>query len=293
MIEVIGVRFSTNVSRVIYFKPNGQKFNVGDQVIAEAPRGLELGDVAIANKNIDEVGNKHEIFSIVRRASDADLQTLKQNKEKEVQALQICAEKIKLHELEMDLISAHYTFDRSKILFYFTADGRVDFRDLVKTLASVFRTRIELRQVGVRDKAKILGGIGICGRTLCCGTFMRDFEPVSVKMAKEQGLSLNPAKISGCCGRLMCCLKYEQVAYDDLMKTLPGYGAVVEIKVGGKPERGVVENMYVLRGLVKIKLEKSNEHHILKAENVKVIKKGTWRQGDENTEEEEASKDLE
>jgi cell fate regulator YaaT (PSP1 superfamily) len=290
--------------------PNNEKFEVGEKVIVDTARGQEMGEVAIANKIIerkpeenkqpqkekeestDEEKEKkeddNELRPIIRRATDADMKTLETNKRKEADALRVCAEKVKLHGLEMKLLGAHYTFDRSKVIFYFTADGRVDFRDLVKTLASVLRMRIELRQVGVRDEAKILGGIGICGRTLCCGTFLRDFEPISVKNAKDQGLSLNPTKISGCCGRLMCCLKFEQVAYDDLMKTLPGYGAIVSPKEGDlKGQKAVVENMYVLRSLVKARFEKTGDVHIFKVDDVNVIKRGSWRQGDNNSNSEE------
>lgn len=308
MIEVIGVRLSTNTSRVIYYKPNGEKFAIGDKVIVDTARGQEMGEVAIANKEIEEKprakkaegkGKKDSeekgIIPIIRRATDADMKTLETNKRKEADALRVCAEKVKQHGLEMKLLGAHYTFDRSKVIFYFTADGRVDFRDLVKTLASVLRMRIELRQVGVRDEAKILGGMGICGRTLCCGTFLRDFEPISVKHAKDQGLSLNPTKISGCCGRLMCCLKFEQTAYEDLMKVLPGYGAVVSPKEGEyKGQKGTVVNMYVLRSLVKVKFEKTGDMHIFKADDLNVQKRGSWRQGDKDSgEDEKALKELE
>ena len=204
---------------------------------------------------IDEKTFQTPLKKVIRKALPADYKQLEENKIKEREARKICIEKIQANNLEMNLIDVEYTFDRSKVLFYFTADGRVDFRQLVKDLASVFKTRIELRQIGVRDEAKMLGGLGICGRPLCCSQFLGDFEPVSIKMAKEQSLSLNPTKISGTCGRLMCCLKYEQEAYEDLLKTTPGVGAIVDTPHG----RGTVVSVSILKGLLQVKLDSNND----------------------------------
>jgi len=212
MAEIIGVRFK-EVGKVYYFDPLDNKLNTGDRVIVETARGLECGEVATPNKTVDDAEISHPLKPLIRIATEKDLNHLAENKLKEKEAYRICEQKIANHKLEMKLVNVEYTFDNSKILFYFTADGRVDFRALVKDLASVFRTRIELRQIGVRDEAKMLGGIGSCGRPLCCATFLGDFEPVSIRMAKDQSLSLNPTKISGICGRLMCCLKYENHMY--------------------------------------------------------------------------------
>ena len=207
---------------------------------------------------------------------------------------EICAEKAKLHELAMNVLSAHYMFDRSKILFYFTAENRIDFRDLVKTLAAHFRTRIELRQIGVRDEARMVGGYGSCGRSLCCSSFLEDFAPISVKNAKEQGLSLNPQKISGSCGRLLCCLKYEEQSYEDLNAKMPGFGAIVTPKEGNlKGKEGFVENMYIIRGLVKVKFENLGETHILSVNDINTIKKGKMHYSDVGKDEEKDLKNLE
>ena len=228
MAEVIGVRFK-EVGKVYYFDPLDNKLNKGDMVIVETARGLECGEVATPNKTIDETELAHPLKPLIRIANEDDLNHLAENKLKEKEAYRICEQKIANHKLEMKLVNVEYTFDNSKILFYFTADGRVDFRALVKDLASVFRTRIELRQIGVRDETKLIGGMGICGRELCCKSYLSDFIPVSIKMAKEQNLSLNPTKISGVCGRLMCCLKNEEEAYEELNKTLPNVGDFVRI----------------------------------------------------------------
>ena len=250
MAEVIGVRFK-EVGKVYYFDPLNNKLSRGDRVIVETARGLECGEVAVPNKEIGENELNHPLKPLVRIATEADLRRVDENRAKEVQARKICEEKIAKHKLGMKLVNVEYTFDNSKIIFYFTANGRVDFRALVKDLASVFRTRIELRQIGVRDEAKMLGGLGICGRPFCCSRFMGEFQPVSIKMAKEQGLSLSPVKISGTCGRLMCCLKYEQDAYTDLLKHTPKVGAIVNTPEG----RGlVVENNLIARTL-KVKLD--------------------------------------
>ncbi len=267
MAEVIGVRFK-EVGKVYYFDPLDNKLNTGDMVVVETARGLECGEVATPNKTIDEEELTHPLKPLIRIADENDLKHLAENKEKEKEAYKICEQKIAQHNLEMKLVNVEYTFDNTKILFYFTADGRVDFRALVKDLASVFRTRIELRQIGVRDEAKMLGGLGICGKPFCCASFMGEFQPVSIKMAKEQGLSLSPVKISGTCGRLMCCLKYEQEAYTDLLKKTPKVGAIVNTPEG----RGlVVENNLIARTL-KVKLNNAPEDVAPKTFTVKECK---------------------
>ncbi len=269
MIKVIGIRFKS-VGKIYYFDPDGQTLAAGDGVIVETARGTEYGHVAMTEKEIDENQFSIPIKKIVRKATEADKKTLEENAKKEKEAYDICLSKIRANNLEMNLIDVEYTFDRSKILFYFTADGRVDFRQLVKDLASVFRTRIELRQIGVRDEAKMRGGLGICGRPLCCSLFLGDFEPVSIKMAKEQSLSLNPTKISGTCGRLMCCLKYEQEAYEALLKETPNVGAIVESPAG----RGTVISTNLLKGLAQVKLEAGPENTVseFKVSELSVIK---------------------
>ncbi len=250
MAEVIGVRFK-EVGKVYYFDPLKNKLRIGDKVIVETARGLECGEVAMANKVIGDDELNHPLKPLVRIATPDDIKRVEENHKKEKSAQKICEEKIAKHKLEMKLVNVEYTFDNNKIIFYFTADGRVDFRALVKDLASVFRTRIELRQIGVRDEAKMIGGLGICGRPFCCARFMGEFQPVSIKMAKEQGLSLSPTKISGTCGRLMCCLKYEQDAYTDLLRHTPKVGAIVNTPEG----KGlVVENNLIARTL-KVKLD--------------------------------------
>lgn len=267
MAEVIGVRFK-EVGKVYYFDPLDNKLNTGDMVIVETARGLECGEVATANKTIDDSELAHPLKPLIRIATEDDLNHLAENKLKESEAYRICEQKIAYHKLDMKLVNVEYTFDNSKILFYFTADGRVDFRALVKDLASVFRTRIELRQIGVRDEAKMLGGLGICGKPFCCASYMGEFQPVSIKMAKEQGLSLSPVKISGTCGRLMCCLKYEQEAYTDLLKRTPKIGAIVNTPEG----RGlVVENNLIARTL-KVKLNSAPEDVAPKTFTVKQCK---------------------
>ena len=248
MLEIIGVRFRS-AGRIYYFDPCGLNIKKGEYVIVETARGVECGEVAVSNKQIREEDFSQPLKPVIRIANEKDLEQMRSNNERESGALKICAEKVREHGLEMKLIGAEYTFDKNKIIFYFTADGRVDFRDLVKDLASVLKTRIELRQIGVRDEAKTLGGIGICGRPFCCSTFLDEFQPVSIKMAKEQGLSLNPSKISGTCGRLMCCLKYEQDAYEDLIRTTPKVGHTV-MTPGGE---GVVVEVGLISGNLKIK----------------------------------------
>ena len=235
MAVIIGVRFK-NTGKVYYFDPGQNQLEKGSLVVVETARGIECGEVVIPNKEVADSTIVKPLKPVLRPATPEDKRRAKENAEKEQRAMRVCQEKIAAHKLDMKLVDVEYTFDNSKILFYFTADGRVDFRDLVKDLASVFRTRIELRQIGVRDEAKMLGGLGICGRPFCCSQFLSDFQPVSIKMAKEQGLSLNPTKISGSCGRLMCCLKYEQDAYESLLRMTPKVGALVTTKEG----KGVV-----------------------------------------------------
>lgn len=274
MTEVIGVRFK-NVGKIYYFDPNSTPLEAGDYVIVETARGLECGQVAMANRQINDEEIVHPLKKMIRKANEEDLQALKDNKDKEKKAFEICQEKIAQHNLDMKLVDVEYTLDNNKILFYFTADGRVDFRALVKDLASVFRTRIELRQIGVRDEAKMLGGLGVCGRPFCCSSFMGEFQPVSIKMAKEQGLSLSPVKISGTCGRLMCCLKYEQEAYLDLLKRTPKVGAIVSTPDG----KGTVVEQNLLTGMLKVSLDKSQTAvpATYTVKQVKIIKDGQIR----------------
>ena len=248
MIQVIGVRFR-RAGKVYYFSPGDLEIEAGQNVIVETARGIEFGNVVLGNKTVEEEKVVQPLKPVIRLATPEDEEHERKNREKEKEAFALCAEKIQKHQLEMKLIDAEYTFDNNKVLFYFTADGRIDFRELVKDLAAVFRTRIELRQIGVRDETKILGGIGICGRVLCCHSYLSDFAPVSIRMAKEQNLSLNPAKISGVCGRLMCCLKNEQETYEYLNSRLPGIGDSVLTDDGLK---GEVNSVNVLRQTVKV-----------------------------------------
>ena len=235
MTEIIGVRFK-ELGKVYSFDPHGTPVQLGQKVIVETARGIELGEVALANKMVEDSEIVSPLKGLVRVATEEDLRRAEQHRQKEKEAFAICSECIEKHDIDMHLVDAEYTFDGAKLMFYFTSDGRVDFRELLKELARIFRTRIDLRQIGVRDEAKMLGGIGICGRPFCCSSFLEEFQPVSIKMAKEQSLSLNPMKISGACGRLMCCLKYEQAAYEDLTKRVPPVGSLVETPDG----RGVV-----------------------------------------------------
>jgi len=251
MAEIIGVRFKS-VGKVYYFDPDSLQVEKGTKVIVETTRGVECGEVAMANRQVEDESIVKPLKKVMRIATAEDLKKVEENAAREKQAIAICNEKIAKHKLSMKLVDVEFTFDNNKILFYFTADGRVDFRELVKDLASVFRTRIELRQIGVRDEAKMLGGLGICGRPFCCSTFLGEFQPVSIKMAKEQGLSLNPTKISGTCGRLMCCLKYEQEAYEDLLRTTPRQGSFVRTKDG----QGTVVEVNLLTGMLKVAPEK-------------------------------------
>lgn len=287
MAEVIGVRFK-EVGKVYYFDPNGIQMKKGDMAIVETARGVECGEVAMENREIEDKDIVHPLKKMIRKATQGDLKKVEENRKKERHAFEICEKKILDHKLEMKLVEVEYTFDNNKILFYFTADGRVDFRELVKDLASVFRTRIELRQIGVRDEAKMMGGLGICGRPFCCTSFLGEFQPVSIKMAKEQGLSLNPVKISGTCGRLMCCLKYEQAAYSDLLRTTPKNGAVVNTPEG----RGVVVDVNLLTGMLKVRMDRAPEAAPMSfhAKQVKVIKDSQIKVAKEEV---EKLKDLE
>lgn len=253
MVEIIGVKFS-NTGKTYYFDPAGLTAAAGEHVLVETARGVEMGKVVIANKMVAEEEIIPPLKPIIRIATQADFKQAEENKRKEKEAFTLAVEKIAEHKLDMKLVDAEYTFDRSKILFYFTADGRVDFRELVKSLAGIFRTRIELRQIGVRDEARQLGSYGICGRFLCCSSFLNDFHPVSIKMAKEQGLSLNPTKISGVCGRLMCCLQYEQNVYDDMLRKMPRKGEKVSTQNGV----GVVTDTATLKGQVRVKFTDDN-----------------------------------
>ena len=248
MTEVVGVRFK-NVGKMYYFNPGDKKFAVGDDVIVETARGLEMGQVVAENRMVEDSSVVRPLKNVIRLATETDKSKAEKNRQKEKETFEICEKTIAEHGLEMKLVDVEYTFDGSKILFYFTADGRIDFRALVKDLAAKFKTRIELRQIGVRDEAKMQGGLGICGREFCCSQYLGEFMPVSIKMAKEQGLSLNPTKISGTCGRLMCCLKYEQDAYEDMIKHMPGVGSYVET-----PDyKGYVTEVNLLRSTLKVR----------------------------------------
>lgn len=258
MIKVIGVRFR-NAGKIYYFDPAGMEIRTGDHVIVETARGIEYGYVVLGTREVPEDKVVQPLKSVIRMASKEDEDVERRNHDKEKEAFRICKEKIRKHGLQMKLIDAEYTFDNNKVLFYFTADGRIDFRELVKDLASVFKTRIELRQVGVRDETKIVGGIGICGRPLCCHSYLSEFIPVSIKMAKEQNLSLNPTKISGVCGRLMCCLKNEEETYEELNSKLPNVGDFVTTDDGLK---GEVHSVSVLRQLVKVIVITKDEKEI-------------------------------
>lgn len=268
MTRIIGVRFRP-AGKIYYFAPGKFHIKKGQQVIVETARGIEFGHVVMGPKEVEEDQITQPLKSVIRLANNEDRKIEERNREKEKEAFQICLEKIRKHKLEMKLIDAEYTFDNNKVLFYFTADGRIDFRELVKDLAAVFRTRIELRQIGVRDETKLRGGIGICGRELCCHTYLSEFAPVSIKMAKEQNLSLNPTKISGVCGRLMCCLTNEQETYEKLNSRLPSTGDTVTTPEG---LRGEVQSLSVLRQLVKVVVTLENDEkeiHEYKASELK------------------------
>ncbi|MDR0380685.1 MAG: stage 0 sporulation family protein [Oscillospiraceae bacterium] len=254
MVKVISVRFK-RVGKAYYFDPGALEIPKGAAVVVETSYGQEMGTCILSTHEVDEEKIVPPLRRVLRLATPADCGTVRKNAEKEKRALEICVKKVAAHKLEMKCIDVEYSFDGSKIIFYFTADGRVDFRELVKDLAGVFRMRIELRQVGVRDEAKMLGGLGICGKPFCCATFLEEFQPVSIKMAKEQNLSLNPTKISGTCGRLMCCLKYEQEAYEELLRTTPRADSVVKTPEGV----GLVTDVNLLRGKLKVRLDNAPE----------------------------------
>lgn len=271
MAIIIGVKFK-GAGKVYYFDPDEAILNAGDYVVVETSRGIECGTVTFGNRKINDDGLNRPLKKIIRPATAEDIAHLEDNRKKEEKAYGICLKKIIEHNLKMKLVTVEYTFDNNKILFYFTADGRVDFRELVKDLAGIFRTRIELRQIGVRDESKMLGGLGICGREFCCKGFLSDFQPVSIKMAKEQGMSLNPVKISGTCGRLMCCLKYEQEAYSDLLKKTPKIGAYVSTPDG----KGTVVDQNLIKGILNVQLQKNPDSppKSYKVNEVKLIKDG-------------------
>jgi cell fate regulator YaaT (PSP1 superfamily) len=250
MVTVVGVRFKKS-GKIYYFDPNELDIKQGDNVIVETVRGIEFGQCVIGPKSISEDEVVTPLKNVIRKATEEDVNKHMDNKRRQEEALKICEEKIQKHQLPMKLIDVEYTFDNNKIIFYFTAEGRVDFRELVKDLAAVFRTRIELRQIGVRDEAKMIGGLGPCGRPMCCTSFLGDFVPVSIKMAKEQNLSLNPTKISGICGRLMCCLNYEQSTYEDIKNKLPRVDSIVDTPYG----RGQVISNSVVKESVKVKIK--------------------------------------
>ena len=288
MTKVIGVRFR-RAGKIYYFSPGKLEIDTNDHVIVETARGVEYGHVVIGSKEVEDDKVVQPLKPVIRLATAWDDEQEDNNREKEKEAFRICQEKIKKHRLDMKLIDAEYTFDNNKVLFYFTADGRVDFRELVKDLASVFKTRIELRQIGVRDETKILGGIGICGRPLCCHTHQSEFLPVSIKMAKEQNLSLNPTNISGVCGRLMCCLKHEEETYEELNSRLPGTGDHVTAKDGS---RGVVSSVNVLRQIVKVIVTLENEEKEIREYKVEELKFRPRRRKEKNSKRREEDKDL-
>lgn len=270
MIEVAGIRFK-KVGKIYYFSPDGLKLKSGDHVIVETSRGIEYGTVVIPSKNVTDDEIVPPLKKILRIATPQDDKQIEINKEKEKEAMKLCQEKIHKHNLDMKLIDVEYTFDHNKVLFYFSADGRIDFRELVRDLAGVFKTRIELRQIGVRDEAKMMGGLGICGRQLCCSLFLSDFDPVSIKMAKEQNLSLNPTKISGTCGRLMCCLRYEQDTYEYEIARTPAVDSTVKTPDGV----GTVTESHPLSGMLKVRIGEKDEQtvKIYHRDNVKLLGK--------------------
>lgn len=270
MKEIVGIRFKKG-GKVYYFSPEGINFKVGESAVVDTVRGTECGEVVIANREIDDNALASPLKPIVRKADGKDLKAVARNRLREKDAFNICEEKIKLRGLDMSLVDVECTFDNSKMLFYFTAENRIDFRELVKDLAAVFRTRIELRQIGVRDEAKVVGGLGICGREICCKSYMGDFAPVSIKMAKEQSLSLNPTKISGTCGRLMCCLKNEQKAYDDLLKITPREGALV---ITPDKKNGKVIDVNLISGQLRVKVDDSEVPVTYNRSEVQLVKNG-------------------
>lgn len=267
MITVVGIRFKKS-GKIYYFSPNELEVKSGDSLIVETVRGIEFGECVIGPKEIKESEVVTPLRNVIRKATEEDIQKHTENRVKQQEAFNVCTEKILKHDLPMKLIDVEYTFDNNKVIFYFTADGRVDFRELVKDLAAIFRTRIELRQIGVRDEAKMIGGLGTCGRPMCCSSFLGDFVPVSIKMAKEQNLSLNPTKISGICGRLMCCLNYEQSTYEDIKKELPRIDSIVETPFG----KGIVINNSVVKESVKVRITVHEGEDIIKEVGIKDAK---------------------
>lgn len=283
MANIIGVRFK-KPGKIYFFDPDGKKCYIGQHVIVETAMGKEYGEVMIANRQLPEEKIVAPLKKIIRIATEKDRKQNEQNKKDEKEALKICEEKVKEYKLDMKLMDVEYKFDRSKLLFFFTADGRIDFRDLVKDLASIFKTRIELRQIGVRDEVRRLGGNGVCGRELCCCSFLGNFDTVTIKMAKEQNVSLNPSKISGNCGRLMCCLKYEQEVYEDKLKKLPGIGSIVQTEDG----KGEVCGVETLKERIKVKLKDGDETFFKRYDlkDVKVLKRAKREEElDEETQE--------
>lgn len=285
MTEIIGVRFKS-VGKIYYFSPDGKTVETGTKVIVETARGIECGETVFGNRMANDEEIVQPLKPIIRIATEEDIEQIERNKIVEKDAITIFDEKIVKLGLNMSLVDVECTFDNSKLLFYFTAENRVDFRELVKELAAVFRTRIELRQIGVRDEAKMMGGLGICGREFCCASFLGDFQPVSIKMAKEQTLSLNPTKISGACGRLMCCLKYEQNGYEELLKITPKIGAIVETPSG----KGTVTDCNLISGKLHVKLDQTGGDATFTRDQVKVLKDSVMRLSKEEI---SAFKDLE
>ncbi len=279
MQEIVGIRFK-KIGKIYFFDAQGIKLKKGENAIVETARGIELGEVAIENRNIDENKIVAPLKPVIRVATKDDEKRYAENDAKAQEAYAMCEKKIKEHNLDMKLVDVEYTFDNTKLLFYFTADGRIDFRDLVRDLAAIYKTRIELRQIGVRDEVKMLGGYGSCGRELCCCNHLSDLNPVSIKMAKEQGLSLNPAKISGVCGRLMCCLKHEQNVYEEKLSRLPSVGAIVKTADG----TGTVEEVEVLKEIVKVKIEKdgNTSKKPYKLQDIEIIKNKRRREKEDD-----------
>ena len=282
MAVVVGVRFKEN-GKVYYFDPDSKEVLKGEKVIVETVRGMECGEVATPNHKVNDTEIVHPLKRIIRKANDNDLKIMEANRKKEAEAMVFCQKKVEQLGLDMNLVEVECAFDGSKMIFYFTSDDRVDFRELVKILAGSFRTRIEMRQIGVRDVSKMLGGLGICGRPFCCSQFLDDFHPVSIKMAKEQGLSLNPSKISGTCGRLLCCLKYEQESYEYLAKITPRVGSVVDTREG----RGTVTETSLLTGMIKVRLDRRPEAipTEFSRKEVKLVKGAKAPKDDENSDE--------
>jgi len=284
MKNIVGVRFK-KPGKVYFFDPGYIQLNLSDKVVVETSMGEDVGEVVISKRNIEEEKLTRPLKKIIRLANEKDLKRLKENTEKEKKAFKVCEQKIKEHNFQMNLVEVEFRFDNSKAIFYFTADGRIDFRELVKDLAAIYKTRIELRQIGVRDEVRKIGGNGVCGRELCCCTFLNDFDIVSIKMAKEQSASLNPSKISGNCGRLMCCLKYEQNVYEDKNSRLPKEGAIVETEDG----RGTVCNVETLKEKVKVQFENEGgkAYKVYDASNIKIIKNPRAKKSNSDIDKEE------